>query len=106
MQYFIDSATSGPYAFDDNVTATKDANGVYTFTYTTGERLPETITPATYAPDTLGELGEVIEKGALLTPEVITPGELINYPVYAPATLQPCTLAQFTAAQQRESPTA
>lgn len=92
MQKFTNTADGSPWAFEDNVIATKGLSGVYTFAYTTGAREADVITPATYAPDTLGELGEVIEKGAMLTPEVIMPGALIQYPLAGlPSTLVPAT---------------
>jgi hypothetical protein len=97
MQYFIDTATGKPFAFDDNVTAT-NTNGVYSFTYTTGVREPDVVTPATYAPDTTAADGTVT-KGEMLTPETSTPGALIVFALpVIPTTLQACTEEQATAA--------
>lgn len=50
MRYFQDSATSKPWAFDDDVVVT-DTNGVYSFTAAHGARFstPTTLQPMTAA---------------------------------------------------------
>lgn len=111
MKTFIDSSNGQPYSFDDNVTATADANGTLTFTYTTGAREPDVygpdvVVPAIYAPDTVDESGaivpgELVAAASTTQGPFISQGALIAYPLSdVPATLKAATDAEFSAAQQ------
>jgi hypothetical protein len=104
MQYFIDKSTGMPWAFEDDVTVV-NTDGVYSFTHTTGAREPDIVTPAVYGPDTEDEEGNTI-RGELVTPESVTPGALIVYPLTSvPTTLYPCSEAEAAAASN-PAPTA
>lgn len=94
MQYFIDSKTNLPWAFEDNVVATISGDGSYTFAYQIGMSDPVYGEPET-VPAVLDAQGNVVlPEHTVPSTVVVTPAQPIMQQIDAPNTLQPCTEAQ------------